>query len=213
MRKEVYIFSGLGADKRVFQNLDLSDISAHHIKWIKPQSKESIEQYASRLLTQINSPNPSLIGLSFGGLIAVEVAKQIKTEKVILISSAKSKSDIPFYYRLAGLLSLHKLLPVSLLKSSNFISNWFFVTKSIREKHLLKQILNDIDTDFLQWAIDKIVNWDNRSVLTNIISIHGSSDRILPTGYTSCDYSIKDGGHFMILNKAEEITNILHREL
>ncbi len=213
MRKEVYIFSGLGADERVFQNLDLSEFSAHHIKWIKPQSNESIERYASRLLTQINSPNPTLLGLSFGGMIAVEVAKQIKTEKVILISSAKSKSNIPFYYRLAGLLSLNKLLPVSLLKSSNFISNWFFGTKSIREKHLLKQIINETDRDFLQWAIDKIVNWDNMSVPKNIISIHGSSDKILPIGYTSSDYAIKDGGHFMILNKAEEITNILLREL
>jgi hypothetical protein len=31
--------------------------------------------------------------------MAVEVSKQIDAEKVILIASAKTKKEIPFYYR------------------------------------------------------------------------------------------------------------------
>src|SRR5690606_39042337 len=117
-----------------FQGLDFSDYSTTYIKWIVPQDKETIEQYATRLLDQITTTKPTLIGLSFGGMIAVEVAKQIETEKVILVSSAKTKNEIPFYYRLAGKLRLHKLLPMGLLKSSNFISNWFFGTSSTFDK-------------------------------------------------------------------------------
>ena len=77
MTKELYIFSGLGADERVFQRLDFPGFSTTFIKWIVPQDKETIENYATRLLDQITTTNPTLIGLSFGGLIAVEVAKQI----------------------------------------------------------------------------------------------------------------------------------------
>ena len=98
LKKELYIFSGLGADERVFQRLDFSGFSPTFIKWIVPQDKETIENYATRLLDQITTTNPTLIGLSFGGLIAVEVAKQIDTEKVILIASAKTKKEIPFYW-------------------------------------------------------------------------------------------------------------------
>ena len=96
MTKEIYIFSGLGADERVFQNLDFTGFSEIFINWIIPESGETIENYSTKLLNQIKSDKPTLIGLSFGGLIAIEVAKQIQTETVIIISSAKTKSEIPF---------------------------------------------------------------------------------------------------------------------
>ena len=136
MTKELYIFSGLGADERVFQRLDFSAFSTTFINWIVPKDNETIEHYATRLLDQIKTTKPTLIGLSFGGLIAVEVAKQIDTEKVILIASAKTNNEIPFYYRFVGQLRLHKLLPTRLLKSSNFITNWFFGTTSTFDKQI-----------------------------------------------------------------------------
>ena len=140
MTQEIYIISGLGADERVFQKLDFSGFKTTFIKWIVPLDNETIENYATRLLDQITTIKPTIIGLSFGGIVAVEIAKQIDTEKVILIASAKTKNEIPFYYRLAGQMRLHRFLPTSLLKKSNFITNWFFGTNSTFDKQLLKQI-------------------------------------------------------------------------
>lgn len=213
MTREIYIFSGLGADERVFQRLDFSDFSITFIKWIVPLETETIENYATRLLDQITTTKPTLIGLSFGGLIAVEVAKQIDTEKVILIASAKTKNEIPFYYRFAGQLGLHKLLPTKLLKNSNFITNWFFGTSSTFDKQLLKQILIDTDPIFLKWAIDKVARWTNQTQTENIFHIHGTSDRILPLNFVKSNLTIKKGGHLMTLNKADEINNILIQQL
>jgi pimeloyl-ACP methyl ester carboxylesterase len=206
VNQEIYIFSGVGADNKVFQQLDLSGYSVSFINWQTPKQNESIENYANRLLDQIHSELPIFIGLSFGGLMAIEVAKQIEAEKVILISSAKTKSEIPFYYRIAGKLCLHRLLP---LKYSNFITNWLFGATSKIEKDLLSQILIGTDPNFFKWAIDKIVNWKNTAKLKNIVHIHGTSDRLLPIRFVSCDYKIKDGGHLMLLNKAEEVNEIL----
>lgn len=213
MTKELYIFSGLGADERVFQKIDFSNFSTTIIKWIIPLDKETIEYYATRLLDQITTTKPILIGLSFGGLMAVEVAKQIETEKVILISSAKTKYEIPFYYRFAGQLGLHKLLPTKLLKSSNFITNWFFGTNSTFDKQLLKQILIDTDPTFLKWAIDKVTHWTNKTQTKNLFHIHGTSDRILPFKFVYSNSTIKNGGHLMTLNKAYELNNILRQHL
>lgn len=213
MTKELYIFSGLGADERVFQLLDFSGFSTTFVKWIVPQDKETIEQYATRLLDQITTTKPTLIGLSFGGLIAVEVAKQIDTEKVILIASAKTKNEIPFYYRFAGQLKIHRLLPTRLLKSSNFVTNWFFGTSSTFDKQLLKQILMDTDPTFLKWAIDKVARWTNQTQTKNLFHIHGTSDRILPLSFLKCNYTIKNGGHLMTLNKADELNQILRQQI
>ncbi|MBK8851785.1 MAG: alpha/beta hydrolase [Saprospiraceae bacterium] len=213
MTKELYIFSGLGADERVFQRLDFSGFPTTFVKWVIPQASETIEHYATRLLDQITTTKPTLIGLSFGGLIAVEVAKQIDTEKVILIASAKTKDEVPFYYRFAGQLGLHKLLPTRLLKGSNVITNWFFGTYSTFDKQLLKQILIDTDLTFLNWAIDKVARWTNQTQTKNIFHIHGTSDRILPIKFVNCNSTVKNGGHLMTINKADELNNILRQQL
>ena len=213
MTKELYIFSGLGTDERVFQRLDFSEYSITFVKWIVPHDKERIEDYATRLLDQIKTAKPILIGLSFGGLMAVEVAKQIDIEKVILIASAKTKKEIPNYYRLVAQLGLHKLLSTRLLKSSNFITNWFFGTSSTFDKQLLKQILIDTDPIFLKWAIDKAARWTNQTQTKNLFHIHGTSDRILPIKFVKCNSTIKNGGHFMTLNKADELNIILRQQL
>lgn len=213
MTKTLYIFSGLGADERVFQRLDFSGFSTTYIKWIVPQDNETIEHYATRLLDQITTIKPTLIGLSFGGLIAIEIAKQIETEKVVLIASVKTKKEIPLYYRLAGQLGLHNLIPTASLKSSTFLTNWFFGTGSKFEKQLLKQILMDTNPVFLKWAIEKVVKWGNQKETNNLFHIHGTTDRILPLKYVKCNTTIKDGGHFMTLNKADEINTILRQQL
>jgi pimeloyl-ACP methyl ester carboxylesterase len=213
LTKDLYIFSGLGADERVFQMLDFSGFSTTFIKWIVPQENETIENYATRLLDQITTTKPILIGLSFGGIIAIEVAKQIDTEKVILIASAKTKNEIPFYYRFAGQLGLHKLLPTQLLRKSNFITSWFFGTKSNFDNQILKQILIDTDPKFLKWAIDKVAKWKNQTPIQNIFHIHGTNDKILPLFFVKSNSIIKNGGHLMTLNKAEELNQILRQQL
>ena len=158
---DCYVFSGLGADERVFQRIDFSGCSVTFIKWLTPNENEEIEKYVKRLLDQIKSTKPILIGLSFGGLIAIEVAKQIEVQKVILLASAKIRNEIPFYFRVAGYLKLHKPIPAWALKKSGFITNWIFGAESTFDKELLKQILVDTDPKLLKWAIHNIVKWQN----------------------------------------------------
>ncbi|MBI3232868.1 MAG: alpha/beta hydrolase [Bacteroidetes bacterium] len=203
------MLSGLGADERVFKKLSFSLYQVKYIKWIEPKPDEPIEEYASRLINQIDTPQPIFIGLSFGGMMAIEIAKQIKTKKVILISSAKTKYEVPFYYRIIGKLRLHKLIPTNVLKQSNPITQWFFGTQTKEEHLLLKNILADTDNTFLTWAIDKIVNWSNIYIPTNLLHIHGTKDKILPINFIKNHIKIEEGGHFMVLNKAKEINRLI----
>ncbi|HTE28967.1 MAG TPA: alpha/beta hydrolase [Chryseolinea sp.] len=211
--KAVYIFSGLGADHRAFQFIDFSGFDITFIRWVEPAGKESIESYSRRLTEQIESTRPILIGLSFGGLIAIEVAKFIDTEKIILISSAKTWRGIPFFYRFPGRLKFHKILPARLLRKRNIFSNWFFGIKGARERELLSEILADTEPAFLKWAIDKIVTWRNTQVPENLRHIHGTADRILPVRYVEADIKVAGGGHFMIADKAKELSDLIRHEI
>ena len=205
----IYILSGLGADKRVFNKIDFEGLDIHFIEWVLPTKNETIEDYAFRLTEQIKTKSPILIGLSFGGMMATEIAKHIATKKIIIIASAKTKNELPFYYRFAGALKLNKFLPTKILKKKNLISNWFFGTTNEDDKKLLGEILNDTEPQFMTWAIDKIANWKNITKHANLIHIHGTGDRILPIKFTKSNIKIMNGGHFMTLNKSKELTQIL----
>lgn len=141
--------------------------------------------------------------------MAVEVAKLIPTETVILIASAKMRQEIPFYYQLAGQLRLHKLLPAAWMKRPTILSNWLFGTHSKADKQLLAAILRDTDPAFLSWAIDQIVTWTHQTSTPNLIHIHGMADRILPFRYVEGAIPVVGGGHFMTVNKAQELTSLL----
>lgn len=209
---KIYIFSGLGVDERVFTNIDLSDVPAQFIPWIAPLKNETIESYAQRISKDFEK-DCILIGLSFGGMLAVEIAKIIPVQKVILIASAKNKNELPQWFLLAGALQLHHLVPTFLLKSTNFFTYWLFGAHSSAEKKLLNTIIKDTDAPFLHWAIDQIVNWNNQYIPTNCIHIHGTNDHILPIKNVHADYIIPNGGHFMTVNRAKVIEKLLKKEL
>ena len=206
---KIYIFSGLGVDKRVFDNIDFGNLDVTFVDWIDPVEKESLADYAKRISLKITADDPILIGLSFGGIIAVEISKILKTKKIILIASAKDKYELPSTYRLAGKLKLNQLIPKSVFKRQNFVTNWIFGIENETEKKLLKSILLDTDPYFFSWAINEIVHWKNEIGPENTIHIHGNKDRIIPIRNVKTDFVIEGGGHFMTVYKPEEIGKII----
>lgn len=209
--RNIYLLSGLGADKSAFNFIDLSGFNANHIEWINPVENEQIENYAKRLSKQIQTDNPIVIGVSFGGIMAVEIAKQIKTEKIILISSVKTKHEIPLYFRFVGYLKIHRIIPIKFFKQVNRLTYWFFGAKTKNEKELLMTIIKRTDTNFLRWAIDKIVNWKNTTRFANLVHIHGTDDKILPL--RAANYKVYNGGHLMVVNKGAELTALIRKIL
>jgi pimeloyl-ACP methyl ester carboxylesterase len=207
--QEIYVLSGLGADERVFKSIDFGVNKIQFVNWIQPLPNESIDDYSKRLLNQIKVTKPTLIGLSFGGMMAIEISKHIEVQKIILIASAKTKKEIPFYFRVIGFFRIHKVIPVSFLKKSNFITNWFFGAKNKENQVLLKAILKDTDSTFLKWAIDKILGWKNVDRPKNVLHIHGDADKILPLPFVNYDYKISEGGHLMTITHAKEISKTI----
>jgi pimeloyl-ACP methyl ester carboxylesterase len=202
---KIYIFSGLGVDKRVFDKIDFENLNPNFVDWIEPKKNETLINYCKRISQEIKEENPTLIGLSFGGIVAVEISKIIKTKNVILIASAKTKTELPLFYRIAGSLKFTKLIPTSFLKQQNFLTNWFFGVKSKEDKNLLGKILKETDSKFLEWAINEIANWKNLEKPMNYIHIHGNNDKIIPIKNVEANFIIENGGHFMTVNKPKEI--------
>src|SRR3954471_14038187 len=124
---KVYFIAGLAADKRVFKYIQLpTGCEAVFLDWISPEKEDTLPSYALRLASTINKEEPfALIGLSFGGMLATEIAKVYQPAVTILISSVPVSKELPGYFRMAGKMRLHKIVPVSLLKSSSLAKRLF----------------------------------------------------------------------------------------
>lgn len=211
----LYFLSGLGADRRAFKYLSFpANTKPVFIDWLTPHKNEPLSGYAKRISSCIDTSRPFiLIGMSFGGILATEVIQFIQPQKTILISSVTRKQELPFYYRLAGFLKLDRLLPAKATNMSNWFTYRMFGISNNKDKLLLDEILKSTDTAFSKWAIHEILNWKRKLSPAGIIQIHGADDRILPVNNFKPAYLVKNAGHFMIVNKANEISVILEKEI
>lgn len=208
----LYFLSGLGADKRVFNKLVLPQhYKIVHIDWIIPEKDESIEGYARRLSTIINTNEPfSIIGLSFGGMLATELSKIVSPKQVIIISSVATNDEFPWYFKPFKYLNVHLLVSEKYLKKKNKILYWFMGAKSLKEKVLIHQIAKDTDLVFFKWAITEILNWKQKKPISNLSRIHGTQDNIFPIKHISSSHTINEGGHLMVYAQAKEVSSILN---
>ncbi|HKO81306.1 MAG TPA: alpha/beta hydrolase [Chitinophagaceae bacterium] len=205
--QKIHFISGLGADKRAFSFLDLSFCEPVFVEWINPLKKESLKEYALRLRQQIREEHPTVVGVSFGGMLASEMAKADSQMKAIIIASNKSANEFPVYLRLGKYFPVYKWLPGKLLKTGRL--NWVLGAKGEEQKKLIRTIIADADPAFLKWAIDAILNWNEKTEPSNVKHIHGTADRLLPFRYVKADFIIKGGTHFMSINKPSEISAAL----
>jgi len=208
---KLYGISGLGADKRVFEFLTL-ECELIPIEWIEPLKNETIENYAIRLSKSINKKEDfGIMGVSFGGLIAIEISKRLNPKLTILISSVETKWELRTIYRIIGKTKLLKLIPQFLFDPPRIIANWVFGAK---KKKLLHQILDDTDLKFAKWAVNQLTNWKNGEKLSNpILKIGGTNDRLIPSKKDNNQRLIDKGKHFMIVDRADEISLIINEEV
>lgn len=210
---KIYYISGLGANETVFQKMDFAKKSnAYYLPWLIPEENESIASYASRMLENVEEDS-ILVGLSFGGMMAIEMAKLKKMKKLILISSAKSKNEIPTHFKWAGAIGITQLLPLEKMMHMNAPIHYYLGSHSEEEKQIVNAFIKEVHPYYLTWSVRQICNWKNTVAPCPIIHIHGTDDKILDYHNIHANYTIKDGNHFMVMNKAEEINTIINQAL
>ncbi len=162
---------------------------------------------------RILHPEPILVGLSFGGMMSIEIARQIPVRQVVLISSVKGRQEMPPYYNGFARKVLHRLPDRLLFTNRRFIVQLFMQCGSEAERRLLDDYLGKKDLRYMRWALNAILQWNNDWTPPGVVHIHGTSDRPFPRRYVAPTHTIINGGHFMIMNRAEEISYILEKSL
>jgi pimeloyl-ACP methyl ester carboxylesterase len=207
----VYFISGMGADGRLFKHIRLPEgYSMHFVKWITPEANDTIPGYAARLVGQIDTSQPfALIGVSLGGIMAVEISKITSPVATIIIGSIPVAAHLPrYYYTLGTSLGLLQVLPGSFFKNAARLKR-NFTRESSKDKMLVLQMIDDSDGDFLLWAMKAVLKWQNKDLPQRLWHIHGTRDIVFPIMLTRPSHIIKKSGHLVVMTHADEVNGIL----
>lgn len=212
---EIYLLAGLGFDKRIFYNLSLTNVNINYLKWLEPESKESLNHYVERISNQIKSTDSPiiLIGHSFGGIIVQRLSRIINCSKVIIISSIKSKDEIPISFKFLKRFPLHKYINKKIILRSFPIWARIFGYNSPKGRMLFNMMIRNTSDNYFKWSLDRIVNISFDSKIPNLIHIHGTRDKTFPFIKIKDPIVIEEGSHFMVFSKAEEVSEVLNREI
>lgn len=212
----IYFMPGLAAGPEIFENLELSKelYEFHYLRWKKPLAlEESISNYAMRMTEEISHKNPVLIGVSFGGIIVQEMSKFIAVRKIIIISSVKSKKELPKRFKIAGKSKIYKLFPIRIVTNFEKYAKFFVGKQLERKAKLYKKYLSVRGKKYIKWSIENAINWNQEDIIENITHIHGTKDEIFPIKNIQNAIEIENGNHSMVIIKAKQISKIIHESL
>ena len=215
LRKQIFLLAGIGFDRRIFQNLKLTNKILNYLEWHEPEINEGLDNYVKRISEQIKNKNEPiiLIGHSFGGIIVQEISKLLSVEKVIIISSIKSVDEMSIPLKIFKSIPLYKIFDKKLILRTFPIWARAFGYNSEKGRNLFMQMISNCTDNFFKWAMDKTVNWNGNDNLEKVIHIHGTRDKTFPIKRINDPITIKDGSHFMVFSKAEEVSEVINKVL
>ncbi|WP_428331362.1 alpha/beta hydrolase [Mucilaginibacter sp.] len=211
---KIFLIPGLGADTRIYNNLDFYDHDVTCVDWILPHQTDTLTTYAQKLVYQYNiTPKSIVVGNSLGGMLAVEIAKILTLQKVILISSIKTINEAPGYFSLFKNLPVYKLISPKLFSSMEFLIRFAFGKMNDADSWLFNDMLKNSSPVFMKWAMGAILHWDNQIVPPNLVHITGDHDHVFNYRKIKDAIIVKGGTHIMIFDKAKEINKLLKKIL
>jgi pimeloyl-ACP methyl ester carboxylesterase len=214
-KMKIYLIPGQGSDSRLFNNLKL-DTTCELIKvnYIVPEKHTNMKEYAALIGNQVDTSEKFIIvGVSLGGMICTELADMLHPEAVIIVSSAKCRSELPFRYRFLKYVPINKLIPARFYWLGAQIAQPIVEPDRKNGKEVFKSMLKDKNPRFLKRTTDMIVHWDRISFSDKIVHIHGNSDHTIPIRNVKADFVIENGSHMMMYTKAGEIGKLINEIL
>ncbi|WP_412985869.1 alpha/beta hydrolase [Pontimicrobium sp. IMCC45349] len=199
----IYLMPGMAANPSIFDNIKLpeSQFELHWLEWMIPNPNESLTQYAQRMALKVKHDNCVLLGVSFGGILVQEMSKNLKLRKLIIVSSVKTKHELPKRMKLAKATKAYKLAPTHLAQNVDALAKYAFGKTATKRVELYKKYLSVNDKKYLDWAIEQVVCWEQEKPVPEIIHIHGENDGVFPIKNINECIIIKGGTHIMIINK------------
>lgn len=206
------LITGFGLDKRAFAPLRLPEDRFALFDLIPALPDESLRDYALRMAKAMGAgPDDVVGGISFGGMLALEIAKALETRAVLLIASATH----PRYIRKRFLLWSH-LVPYA---PDVLIRRVFALIPAVLSwqrmlsppgQALLTDIMTRFPMDLLRSLPPKMRKWEGCPPAVPLRQIHSEGDWVIRLNGSPPDLTVVKGrNHLLTVSHPEAVRKFL----
>jgi pimeloyl-ACP methyl ester carboxylesterase len=198
----IYLIPGMTADFPVYSRILRLLPNAIVAEYISPESNETLVGYASRMASRIPA-NSFVAGVSFGGIVALEIARVLRPQGCILISSICKPAELPPWFRvwraLGGRRSNAFLETIG--TAAALVSRFACTSSTIRVSELA-----GAGGQWHRWATASVLDWqpDLEFKACPLLQIHGSADSTFPIRYINPDLTVAGGRHALPISHPKE---------
>lgn len=206
----IYLIPGLGADGRIFERLRLRG-RVRVLDWLEPlAADEPLAAYAARLAAPIPANEACwVVGVSFGGVVALEIGCLRPRARVVLVSSLPSPTERTGWVRLGAWLHADRWLPIGLLRRLPRAGEWFFGVSGGRGNTLFRELLSLLTPAYTRWALRSLFRWPGCTTRP-VAHLIGDRDHVFPTAFRTATHVLPGATHFAVVTHATAISAILN---
>jgi pimeloyl-ACP methyl ester carboxylesterase len=172
---------------------------------------ESFAHYCARIAHSIEPGGRSFVGgVSFGAMVAMEVAHHLDVEGVFLIGGCRSHEEIASLFHFAC--ATASKLPLSAFPFATAVAPLalrLFEKLNKEQAHLYVTMMREASPNQVRWAAGEIVRWVSPGEPgAPVYQIHGRYDEIVPVTRQNPDRVI-EGRHLISLTRPEQVNRYL----
>jgi pimeloyl-ACP methyl ester carboxylesterase len=208
----IILVPGLNGDARVFGPQAAAFPSLTIARWLEPGKSESLATYGERMARAVYPGRPCVVGgVSFGGTVAMEMARHLQARACVLIASTRDVDGLPAAVRL--LRPLAAVVPPTALTLA--IRCGAATTASAAPRfHRRIARLSPAEFAFRRWAFQALLTWRVREVpRCPVVQIHGRQDATFAASRTKANVIVPHAGHLLTLTHAEHVNSFIRSAL
>jgi pimeloyl-ACP methyl ester carboxylesterase len=198
---KTYILPGMGADSRMYSSPEYRRLkNIFFLNWPIYKGETTLSQMARRVIEENQiTEGANIGGSSLGGMVACEIANQIKINSIILIGSSNTPERVNSI--LKSLSNFSEYAPVKLLQ--------FLVGRtSLSKQSELLKMFEKAEHEFITKMSNAIFDWPgNLSQDVNIFAIHGKYDKVIYP--PDNNVKIIGGGHLIAMSHPAEVASFI----
>jgi pimeloyl-ACP methyl ester carboxylesterase len=203
------LLPGINGDDRLFRYQKARFPKLVVPRWLEPDRRESLSNYAFRLAKVVDPGEACFVGgASFGGPVALEMARYLRTLACFLIGGIDAPDRLPWQLRVFRPMCC--LGPEEVGRSAGFLSRYLgpVLPRTISRR---LQSYAEPDAEFLRWASLALLAWKPGNPLSSpTYHIHGELDRTLPVRLMKPDVVVRGCGHLVSLRAPDQVNGFLY---